>query len=459
MSYRENHKGTCEEIRASYPTAWQNAKVVDSRFAALKPCNVTSQFGEDGLLTGIFEIIGIKHKRCFEVGASDGVFFSNTKVLRDQGWEAMLVEADALDAEQLASFRSDKVKTLHASLTEEHGLDFFFGRATENNALYDLGVIDTDAGDFAFWAAMTEVRPRVVCIECSEDWGTRSGGQARLSALTALGKDKGYTLVAVTWCNALFVADEELPKTPDYKPVKILAVMSRPREGPLDTMDCILRCMTRHGIPYSSYPGPFWEMGLQNAMESALARDADILITFDYDSLFTEHDFDVMLHTFLQNEHMDALAALQPQRGTGILLFGLPGQTELAQKKILIGDVIKVDYAHFGLTFFRMKKFKNMPKPWLLNVPCADGSWMRDPKAEYDTQRVDSDMYFWRKAWAPAGNNIYVHTGVFLGHIERMVSIFHVYNDADGKQQGGVKYFNLREWLSKHPLMVEASTL
>ncbi len=462
-SYREKYKGTSDEVRAQYPAESQRPRILDARFNAIadQARNVTSQFGEDGLIAAIFDIIGVKHRRCFEVGASDGEFFSNTKALRDAGWEAMLVEANAEDAERLALFRSEKVKTLHASLTAEHGIDFFFGRATENNALYDLGVIDTDAGDYEFWAAMKEVRPRVVCIECADDWGLREGSQARREALIQLGKEKGYTLVAVTWCNALFVANEEIPNEKEYKPLKIAAVMSRPREGPLDTMDCIVRCMTRHNIPYASYPGPFWEMGLQSAFESAIENGIDILITFDYDSLFTENDFDVMLHTFLQNEQMDALAALQPQRGSGILMFGLAGHEDGSQVRMNIGEPIKVDYAHFGLTLFRLAKLKNIPKPWLLNVPCKDGSWRRQEGGEFDTQRIDSDMYFWRNKWGPAGCSTYVHSGVFLGHIERMVAIFHIdrWTDADGKkhEKGGVKHFHLRDWLRANPIMYEAA--
>src|SRR4051812_17540195 len=56
--------------------------------------NVYSQFGEDGILAEIFRRIGTTNKQCFEVGAADGKWFSNSRKLIDEGWRAALIEAD-----------------------------------------------------------------------------------------------------------------------------------------------------------------------------------------------------------------------------------------------------------------------------------------------------------------------------------------------------------------------------
>src|SRR5579864_4986077 len=105
VSYRDKYKGTADEIRARYPAAWQVPDILDSRFLDIadKAKNVTSQFGEDGLIAAILEKIGVKHQSCFEIGASDGTFFSNTKALRDQGWFADLVEPDKDDFRTLSN--------------------------------------------------------------------------------------------------------------------------------------------------------------------------------------------------------------------------------------------------------------------------------------------------------------------------------------------------------------------
>ena len=54
--------------------------------------NVYTQFGEDGLIESVFGRIGVRNHWCFEVGASDGFFYSNTLRLREHGWSSVLVD-------------------------------------------------------------------------------------------------------------------------------------------------------------------------------------------------------------------------------------------------------------------------------------------------------------------------------------------------------------------------------
>src|SRR4051794_11408481 len=63
--------------------------------------NVYSQFGEDGVLAEIFKRIGTTTRQCFEVGAADGKWFSNSRRLIDEGWSAALIEADPANWPQL----------------------------------------------------------------------------------------------------------------------------------------------------------------------------------------------------------------------------------------------------------------------------------------------------------------------------------------------------------------------
>ena len=79
-----------------------------------KAANVTSQFGEDGLVAATLDRIGVQNRWCFEVGAADGMFYSNTKQWRDAGWHAVLIEADDALADQLRGFNSNTVQVFNS---------------------------------------------------------------------------------------------------------------------------------------------------------------------------------------------------------------------------------------------------------------------------------------------------------------------------------------------------------
>lgn len=53
-----------------------------------------SQWGEEGIIEKIFEIINPSRFTCCEFGAADGLFCSNTAALWKAGWEAYLFESD-----------------------------------------------------------------------------------------------------------------------------------------------------------------------------------------------------------------------------------------------------------------------------------------------------------------------------------------------------------------------------
>ncbi|MEI8196914.1 MAG: hypothetical protein WCI73_13520, partial [Phycisphaerae bacterium] len=58
--------------------------------------NVTSQYGEDGILQKIFEVLGIQRGTCVEFGAWDGKLNSNTyHLITQQNWRGLLIEGSA----------------------------------------------------------------------------------------------------------------------------------------------------------------------------------------------------------------------------------------------------------------------------------------------------------------------------------------------------------------------------
>ena len=190
---------------------------LDGRFQGIESAarNVYSQFGEDGLIAAIFEKIGIKNRWCFEVGAYDGIWLSNTKTLRDEGWSALLVESNVDHFQRLSLFANDAVKCVNEHV-DCSSLDRLLKDAGAPTNL-DLGVIDIDGQDYWVWDGMRNYAPRVMMVEfCYRnildipplgDVGTR---QATLQPLIELGRSKGYSAVTKSYVNCLFVKDSEL---------------------------------------------------------------------------------------------------------------------------------------------------------------------------------------------------------------------------------------------------------
>jgi hypothetical protein len=175
--------------------------------------NIYSQFGEDGFVDAALEHIGETNRWCFEVGANDGRYFSNTLRLREQGWSAILIEAEAVHYEKLKEFRSDKVWTVHEKIDSE-SLDRILLDCGCPQDL-DFGVIDVDGQDYWIWDGLTRFAPRLILIEFEPDelGSTRDSnyippvggsGQAKLSPIMMLAEAKGYEPLAKTYVNALF---------------------------------------------------------------------------------------------------------------------------------------------------------------------------------------------------------------------------------------------------------------
>lgn len=179
-----------------------------------KSKNQYSQFGEDGLVAAVLEKLGEKNRWCFEVGASDGALFSNTKRLYEIGWRAVLIEADARHWPALDALHEERPNVL--VIKEKIGsLDRILWRAGAPFDL-DFGVIDIDGQDYWAWKEMERFRPRLMLVEfrnpneqCDFSIPDFQGdGQANAEAIAGLGREKGYTLLATTYVNALFARNE-----------------------------------------------------------------------------------------------------------------------------------------------------------------------------------------------------------------------------------------------------------
>jgi len=185
---------------------------------------VFSQFGEDGVLERLFEIIEPTSRFCVEFGASNGVAASNTRnLIVNHGWASLQIEGDEKFAATLErNFEKyPKAKTLQAWVWPGN-IEILF----EENGVpkdLDLLVIDIDSNDYYVWRAIHDFRPKVVLVEANvffpppqrmvidyhpmNYWDGSQYIGASLQSFYELAKRKGYELVHVmSWGpNAVFV--------------------------------------------------------------------------------------------------------------------------------------------------------------------------------------------------------------------------------------------------------------
>lgn len=215
-----DYKNTILEARRDRRPERHMFDVIDMAAAFLFEAagNVTSQSGEDGIICALFERIGIRNRWCFEVGASDGVTFSNTLALRCDGWRSVLIESDAYKfsylktrvAEYDAVF--ERTKCVHCKI-EPGDLDRIL---TEAGCPVDpdFGVIDIDGQDIYIWEKL-ECRPRVLLIEFNgaEPDGFLWGGgpwQAGRTSMLKMAKTKGYRPLMRSGVNLLLIDKAEV---------------------------------------------------------------------------------------------------------------------------------------------------------------------------------------------------------------------------------------------------------
>ena len=190
-----------------------------------------SQNGEDGVIARIFEIIGMTNKFFVEFGTGADGKERNTRLLQEQGWRGLLMDACAAD---------NHPHVRKESITADNINDLFVKYDVPD--VFDLLSIDIDGNDYWVWQAIDDrYRPRVLCMEYNASvppnesktiaydpdfqWRGTDYFGASLLALAQLSKRKGYSLVFCerTGVNAFFIRDDcapEIAKTLDtiYRP-------------------------------------------------------------------------------------------------------------------------------------------------------------------------------------------------------------------------------------------------
>ena len=187
--------------------------------------NNTSQFGEDGIIEKMLEIIPDSNKWCVEFGCWDGKKYSNTySLITEKDFSAVLIEASTKKfADLVRNFgRREKVVCInkYVGFGPEDNLDTILSE-TDIPRDYDFLSIDIDGNDYHVWEAGKSYKPKVVTVEFNptipnevefvqEKNETVSQGSS-IKALVKLGRSKGYELVCATLTNAIFVDENYYP--------------------------------------------------------------------------------------------------------------------------------------------------------------------------------------------------------------------------------------------------------
>ena len=189
--------------------------------------DVTSQFGEDGIINEILNRIGRRNRWCVEFGAWDGKYLSNTwTLINNEHWSGVLIEGaqdrcTALHASYQSRPNEVFVRQGYVGWESGNDLDGFLG-GTPIAQDFDVLSIDIDGNDWHVWHALKNYRPRLVVVEFNpsasnelyfvQDANGALNQGASLRAMVDLGKSKGYELVATTYTNAFFVLAEDFDK-------------------------------------------------------------------------------------------------------------------------------------------------------------------------------------------------------------------------------------------------------
>lgn len=189
--------------------------------------NTYSQFGEDGIIEKIFEILQPRSKICVEFGAWEGFYDANTALLWSQkGWKAVLIEGDAEKFRQLVeNVKPYSCTALHEFVEArgEHSVDAIMNRLSITDL--DILSIDIDGGDYFILEHLERIRPRLIICEYNPTIpkelelvgtpGSRFGCSSL--ALTKLAERKGYRLIAMTDTNCFFVTEADFSAFSDFE--------------------------------------------------------------------------------------------------------------------------------------------------------------------------------------------------------------------------------------------------
>jgi hypothetical protein len=449
----------------------------DSRFEAfvnsIEPKNTYSQFGEDGIIEAIFARIGTANKWCVECGAADGLFFSNTRRLIEQGWKSLQIEADDRQYERLYErykLNPDVIaEHVQVGLGEKSRLDDVIGYFNQIPADFDLLVLDVDGQEYHIVNSLVKFKPRVLIVEYDPDAdpmhipepGAPRLDQAGRFATRFAVEARGYEVICRTQCNLICVRRDlahllvehtkEAPKA-DYarmggqiaqgnvphngskvfaagqwrevghKPGQvqletvqvppIAIATSTPRYGSLLASDTMWQAaLALKAVPCRA-GGAWWEMGLTRQIEKFLELETErgkVEFIIAVDFDSYFNPEDGLKLIRLMYENPN-LDCIAPMQVRRGTFEEILAQTDGPVN--MTDPLVPIVHGHFGFTVFRRRVFDQMSKPWMMNIPDPEGGW--------NEKRTDADIYFWNK-FCNEGFKAAMSTEVVIGHGDEAV--------------------------------------
>ena len=232
-----------------------------------------------------------------------------------------------------------------------------------------------------------------------QEWSTTAGGGASMVVSLNLQGTKGAPN----------------PKVEQTMPLSVGAVMSVPRLGFQDTFFSVYAALAPFNIPVHRFTGAFWGQCMERSMDLLLEKH-DVLLTVDYDSVFSHADVQTLIQLMIDHPEADAICSMQLSRGGSWPLFTKYGEngkpTAVIDMKEFDPDLAQIATGHFGLTMIRTAKLRQMPHPWFIGEPNVHGKW--------EEGRLDDDIYFWKK-WEKMGFSLYHANRVPIGHADLFI--------------------------------------
>jgi len=181
-----------------------------------KGYNIYSQYGEDGIIEHLLNLLNIDKGECCEFGMS-GTKYSNTfNLVKNKNWYAVYIERDSHHLENLKQIIVDYNVTLIDKTIEingENSIDSIL-ETTNIKRDFDILSIDVDNIDYHIWYSLTNYTPKIVIIEINpffkpgiEYINDGSQFSSSFTSTINLGILKGYTLVCMTG-NLIFVRND-----------------------------------------------------------------------------------------------------------------------------------------------------------------------------------------------------------------------------------------------------------
>lgn len=203
------------------------------------------QFGEVEILVDLIDYYGAENNWFVDVGCHDGVLFSNSRAFRERGWNVVGIDRSEEQAEKARALDPQMHCVVQGEVTRDgpYTLDWLIegvtGPADEGGVPTDFDIlsIDIDGMDYHIWESLSKYKPRIVCIEINDfgssfwegeyvpEYGkpleqikanTGDVHDKRTTALSMslLAKRLGYTPIALTRTNAIYVRNDVVASRP-----------------------------------------------------------------------------------------------------------------------------------------------------------------------------------------------------------------------------------------------------